>query len=405
MIRALVLLLLLSGLGWGLFGEQGRGRFRKVDETFLDFLLANARGHFTPDPAKLGEVVFVRLREEDKKEYSAWPPRPIDYLMVAKGLAAHDPSVLVIADPLNWPEPKPDSIAELAQTLLPIPSVVLAADATGKDKADEATLAFAHEHLPPLERLQGQTQLLPELPLLARVPEPALVPQKDIGVITHPQLSMALRDQNRALPSLVLAALSRATRTPYASQRLHTGPGAGAHLGTEYFVPLENDGSLKPVALSVPSVNGLDLTTSSILDADPEVTKTLGKGRTIVMGMDNDQPAATPARLQAQAIAAALTLPRLHELGSMGQMILWVGAGLFGFSLVLLPKQKATLRTAALLFVLLLGSYIVFQIGLIWFPPTIPAALILAAGVFARLFGYDPNSIKRRKPSKFYSLR
>ena len=405
MIRAFILLLLLSGLGWGLMGEQGRGRFRRVDETFVDFLLANARGRFKPNPENLGEVVFVRLREEDKKEYSAWPPRPIDYLMVAKGLAAHEPSVLVIADPLNWPEPKPDSVVELAQTLLPIPSVVLAAEAAPEGKADEASLAFARDHLPRLDRLQGQVQMLPELTNLEHLPEPALVPEKDIGVISHPKLSFAMRTDGHAVPSLALAALSCATRTPYSSQRLLAGPGAGAHLGSAWFVPLENDGSLKTEALSVPSVNGLELMTANLIDTDAVVTKTLGKGKTVVLGMDNDGPAATPARLQAQAIAGCLTLPRLHELGSMGQKILWIVTGLAGFILVLMPKQKATLRTLGLLFALLLGSYGAFQIGLIWFPPTIPAALIVGAGVFVRLFGYDPNSVKKRKPSKFYSLR
>lgn len=404
MIRALILLLLLSGLGWGLRREQERGRFRQVDETFVDFMLANARGKFKPDPAKLGEVVFVRLREEDKKEYSAWPPRPIDYVMVAKGLAPYEPSVLVVADPLNWQEPKPESIPDLAQTLLPIPSVVLAVQA-GEGKADEASQTFAREHLPFLERLDGPTQLLPELPLLVNMPEAALVPQKDIGVITQPQLSMALRDQNHAVPSLLLAALSRVTRTPYSSQRLRTGPGAGAHLGADMFVPLERDGSLKLAALPVPSVSGLDLMTTSLIDADPAVVKTLGKGRTIIVGMDNDGPTATPARIQAQAIAAMLTLPRVRELGTTGQMVAWILAGLAGLSLILLPKQKATLRTLGLLFVVLLVSYVAFLAGLVWCPPTILVGLIVAAGVFVRLFGFDPNNARKRKPSKFYSLR
>ncbi|MDB6119195.1 MAG: hypothetical protein JWO08_2976 [Verrucomicrobiaceae bacterium] len=405
MIRAFVLLLLLSGLGWGLFGEQAKGRFRKVDETFVDFLLANARGQFKPDPAKLGEVVFVRLREEDKKEYSSWPPRPIDYLMVTKGLAAYEPSVLVVADPLSWPEPKLDSIPELAQTLLPIPSVVLAAEATEKDKADEMTIAFARDHLPSIERLGGESQQLTELPLLARVPEPALVPERDIGIITKPHLSLALRHEKHAVPSLVLAAISRATRTPYSSQRLHTGPGAGMHLGSDRFIPLETDGTFKLAAVPVPAVNGLELMTNSIIDADPAVTKTLGKGKTIVMGIDNDSKTATSARTQAQAIAGLLTLPQLHEVGRTGQTIIWIIAGLAGMSLLLLPKQKATFRTLALLFIVVLCSYVAFLADLVWFPLTIPASLILGAGAFTRLFGYDPNSVKRRKAGKFYSLR
>ena len=68
MLRGFALLALLSGLAWWLNGEREHGRFREVDEVFLDFMLANARPQLKPDPAKLGEVVFVRLREEDKKE-------------------------------------------------------------------------------------------------------------------------------------------------------------------------------------------------------------------------------------------------------------------------------------------------------------------------------------------------
>ena len=213
MIRAFILLLLLSGLGWGLYHEQTRGRFQSVDETFVDFLLANARAGLKPDASKLGDVVFVRLREEDQKEYESWPPSPSDYQMIVKGLAPFEPGVLVFADPLNWPEPKPDTIPSLAQALLPIPSVVLAAQAAEKGKADEATQAFAKEYLPSLAKLSGQPELLPELPSLTRLPEPPFR-QSDVGVVTTPQLSFALRDNTRAVPSLILAAISRRSASP-----------------------------------------------------------------------------------------------------------------------------------------------------------------------------------------------
>ena len=404
MIRALILLLLLSGLGWGLFHEQGRGRFQQVDETFVDFLLANARAGMKPDASKLGEVVFVRLREEDKKEYETWPPSPSDYQMIVKGLSAFDPAVLVFADPLNWPEPKPASIPLLAQALVPIPSVVLAAEVAESGKADEASVAYAKEYLPSLATLTGQPELLPEIPSFTRLPEPPFR-QSDTGIVTPKGLSFVLRESKRAVPSLALAALSRATRTPYASQHLRTGPGAGIHLGTNWFVPLEKDGSLKPVALPVPSVNGLELMTSNLVDADAAVTKILGKGKTIVVGMDNDSATPTSARTQVHAIAGALTLPKVHELGFMGQIIAWVLAGLGGLSLLLLPKQKATLRTLGLLFAVLLVSYIAFEISLVWCPPTMLVGLIVVAGVFVRLFGFDPNRPKKKKSGSFYKLQ
>lgn len=77
MVRAIFLLSVLSGLAWWLHGEQDRGRFRELDESFLDFLLGNARQEMKPDQTKLNDVVLVRLREEDKDEYAAWPPLPI----------------------------------------------------------------------------------------------------------------------------------------------------------------------------------------------------------------------------------------------------------------------------------------------------------------------------------------
>ncbi len=386
MLRPLVLLALLSGLAWWLHGEQGRGAFREVDETFLDFLIANTRDRLKPDPAKLGDVVFVRLREEDKKEYAGWPPLPIDYLMVAKGLAAFEPGVLVIADPLTWPEPKPDSLPELAQTLLPIPSVVIGVEASSAGVAPPDTLAFVKDHLPALDRLQGDARMLPGLHQLARLPEPVLVPQRDIGVVTGPPWSMALRYEDHAVPSLVLAALSRATRTPFAHQRLRTGPGAGVHLGAALFVPLADDGSLLPSQIQVPSLNGLELMTATMIEPDSEVAKTLGKGRTMVVGIDNDGPAATAARVQAQAIASALALPRVRVLTLVEQIAAWAVAALLGLGLLRRPK-KALGRMLLLLFAALTASYLAFQGAMIWCPPAIPAALIAAAGVFARLLG------------------
>ena len=43
MIRALILVLLLGSLGCWLDREHQAGRFQRVDELFLDFLVANAQ--------------------------------------------------------------------------------------------------------------------------------------------------------------------------------------------------------------------------------------------------------------------------------------------------------------------------------------------------------------------------
>jgi hypothetical protein len=390
MVRSLLLLTLLSGLAWWLHGEQQRGRFREVDDQFLDFLLANTRDDLKPDPAKLDGVVFLRMREEDKAEYAAWPPQPIDYQMMIKGLAPYEPATLIIAEPLQWPQPKPEFIEQLAQTLLPMPSVVLAAGATTGGKADATSTALSGEHLPDVTA-HGPTQVLPALSTINAPPEPALARQSDVGCVLPGKQSMAFLLGTRAVPSLEWMAIANATHTPLRLQRLNLGAGAGLHVGDELFVPLQPDGSLPPSTVTVPAINALDLMTAALTDADVELAKTLGKGKVMVLGIDNDRATPTTARLCAQAVAAALAMPRVQVLSRVQQIIAWGVAALLGLSLLLLPKTKGMSRALLYLFLALTASYLAFQSFKIWCPPAIPAALIAASGLFARAFGRTPR--------------
>ena len=86
MFRPIILILLLAPLAWWLNREQGDGRFQRIDELFLDFLVANSREKLTtPDPAaSKDEVLLIRLDPAERAEYSAWPPNPIDWQMILK---------------------------------------------------------------------------------------------------------------------------------------------------------------------------------------------------------------------------------------------------------------------------------------------------------------------------------
>ncbi len=387
MLRPFLLLTLLSGLAWWLHGEQERGRFREVDNHFLDFLLAATRDQLKPNPDALGDVVFLRLREEDKAEYAAWPPLPIDYQMILKGLAPFEPATLIIAEPLQWPSPKPEFIGALADTLRPLPAVVLAVDGTSEGRADPASLAWAQEHLPALQ-VQGPVALLPEITQLNHQPEPELLRQNNPGCRLPDKTAMAMRLGTRLVPSLEWLGIAHATRTPLQHQRLQLGAGAGLHVGDALFVPLDPNGSLPATSsLDVPSVNALDLMTAKLTDDDAELAKTLGKGKTLVLGIDSEGPRPAAARRTAQAVAAALALPRLRELLPLEQWIIWGLAGLIGLSLLWLPKEKGLTRSLLYLLLALTGSYLAFQATKIWCPPTLPAALILASGLFCRLLG------------------
>lgn len=63
LLRVVFWLIVLAPLAWWLDREQSAGRFQKVDELFLDFLVANSRDKLTtPDPAaKQDEVLLIRL--------------------------------------------------------------------------------------------------------------------------------------------------------------------------------------------------------------------------------------------------------------------------------------------------------------------------------------------------------
>ncbi|MBL9146800.1 MAG: CHASE2 domain-containing protein [Verrucomicrobiaceae bacterium] len=392
MVRAILLLSVLLGLAWWLHGEQERGRFRRLDEGFLDFLLANARQEMKPDAAKLSDVVLVQIREEDKGEYAAWPPLPIDYQMIVKNLASYEPAVLVIADPLLWPEPKPEFIDSLAQALLPIPRVILAASIRSDGATDDASIKVLRERIPLMSRRNDSGSLLPEARRVEAMPEPALARQSDIGIITHGSANVAVRSNDSLMPSLELQALANAGQVPFERIRVTTGPGAGVHFSDAWFVPTQHNGTWARTDVSLTKVNALDLMVPEVTGTDADLAKVLGKGKTIILGMACDDQGATSKASQCAATAAsALALPRVNVLSSTGQFIAWGIAGCLGLLLLLGPKHKAITRALLILFLALTASYLAFQALQVWCPPAIPSALILASGLLVRLFGRRPK--------------
>lgn len=392
MVRAILLLSVLLGLAWWLHGEQERGRFRRLDEGFLDFLLANARQEMKPDAAKLSDVVLVQIREEDKGEYAAWPPLPIDYQMIVKNLASYEPAVLAIADPLLWPEPKPEFIDSLAQALLPIPRVILAASIRSDGATDDASIKVLRERIPLMSRRDDSGSLLPEARRVEAMPEPALARQSDIGIITHGSANVAVRSNDSLMPSLELQALANAGQVPFERIRVTTGPGAGVHFSDAWFVPTQPNGTWARTDVSLTKVNALDLMVPEVTGTDADLAKVLGKGKTIILGMAYDDQGATSKASQCAATAAsALALPRVNVLSSTGQFIAWGIAGSLGLLLLLWPRHKAITRALLILFLALTASYLAFQALQVWCPPAIPSALILASGLLVRLFGRRPK--------------
>jgi hypothetical protein len=396
MNRALILVLLLGSLGCWLDREHQAGRFQRVDELFLDFLVANARDRFiAPDDQAVSSspVVLVKMRLADKAEYAGWPPRPLDWQMVLKGLQAYNPAVIVIPETLFWGRPSPEFVNEAAQALVPLPSTVLGVEAQlAANREAPAFLGGLENSLPQFQKVQGDIGSVPPLGALIAAPDDLLRRQGEIG-LTVPKdagkLPYALQESGHLLPTVLAQALARFTQTPYATQRLLLGPGAGAYLSNGAFVPLSAAGEfIINTKQPVHEVDALHLMTSELADAlSPQDKANLSGDKVIVIGTDDDAQSGL-ARLHAQALAQVLALPRLRLLPHWAQWLLWGAAGLAGFWLVFfVPRTKSILRGMLCIFAALVTCFLAFQSSLIWCPPTIPAALIAVSTVFARIAG------------------
>ncbi|MDP1587004.1 MAG: hypothetical protein Q8M07_04645 [Prosthecobacter sp.] len=397
MIRAVILLVILTSLGWWLDREHQAGRFQRVDELFLDFLVANARDRFEKAaPVAETPVVLVKMREEDKPEYAGCPPRPLDWQMVLTGLQPVDPAVLVIPETLMWGSPSPEFVREAAEALIPFPSTVLGVEAQLATSAESpAFLGRLDDVLPRFEKFSGEFDAVPVLGALIAAPDELLRRQAEIGInFTRKDedralLPYALQESGHLRPTVLAQSLARLSGTPYATHRLLLGPGAGAYLANGGFVPLSPAGEIVvDTKQAIPEVDALNLMAVEMADALSAADKQhLSGGKIIVIGTD-DNTAGGLARAHAQALAQVLAMPRIHLLPSYVQWIIWAVAALGGFWLVLhVPKKKALLRGAAFIFAGLVICFLAFQSALIWCPPTLPAALLAVSAVFGRVAG------------------
>ena len=392
MLRALILLIVLIPLAIWLDREQRAGRFQRVDELFLDFLVANARDRLTtPDPAAPADaVVLLRIDPAQKNEYSAWPPQPLDWQIILKALREHEPDVVVIPEPLTWPKPTPDFVPAVAESLVPLSSVVFGVEAQPASAEGMPVFMGGLENaLPRFEKAGGEIARVPSIAALIQAPQEELRRHAELGLIVEKSLPYALRAEDRLLPGVIAQVLARQSRTPYATHRVLFGPGAGAHLQNGVFVPLQPDGSIAvDDKKTVITVNALDLLSGGLADAlSAKDRQHLQNASIIVIGQDDEKQPGT-ARRHAQALASLLALPRLRVLDEMEQRIAWGVFGLIGLWLVLtVPRRKSPARGLLLIFLTLVALFLAFQSALIWFPPTIPAALLSASAIIGAFLG------------------
>ncbi|HEY2573558.1 MAG TPA: CHASE2 domain-containing protein [Verrucomicrobiaceae bacterium] len=355
------------------------------EEWFLDFLVANTRERFESEKLQPAEnLVFIEFNEKDKAEYGAWPPAPIDYIMVLKKLRAHDPGVVAFSDLLKWPGADTQFVDELQHALVGFSQVALAFQAT-TGATLESGLVSEEKEVPSMAAVEGDSSAVPALSRLI-FPDARLSRQMQLGFVAteldHPEQVPSLllaRADSRLVPSLAAQMIALQSRAPYISQRLRFGAGAGLYLGNERFIPMAADGTARPnLTGDFLRVNALELQTPDLGDAAAKVlAEKLGKNKLIVVGV-SPSPGETHVRLAAWALA-------LPQLKPAPDYVIWLAA--FIAALCALWQLRFS-RWGALVFgvcavALLLGStLVIFQTWLVWWPPMLPVLLLLAGSVF-----------------------
>lgn len=412
LFRHLFVLLCLGFTAGYVIREQRAGNLAPVDEWFLDLMTANARANFRR-PESTGEVVLVEFREDQRSEYSAWPPQPLDWQLVLKQLQSFEPEVLVVTTPLFWGNPAPDFVPAVEQALLPFPSVVLGVEcvmATEDEPPHPAFLPDLAARIPLFQRIRGHAENPPRLSSLARVPDPALRHAGEMGLMTGQplpgggwSLPYSLADgAGGMLPTLLAQAAGRYSQSSYTlDHRLLLGLGAGALLRNGVYIPLEKSGDfIVPANARVPTVNALDLMANDVADIlTDDDRQRLKQARIIVVGVTSAGGSLTVA--QAAALNEILSMPQLLAMGGLWEWGLWAAAALAAWWLATaLTPSRVLLAAAGVLFLAFVAAYLFFQAKLVWFSPAVPGALILVGAFLGRFARLRKRASKSPAPSE-----
>jgi hypothetical protein len=387
-VRLILLLLLFAAAVGFSFRNEAKPKMEEANLLFLDFLNANARGELDKAPLQpSNDVVLVEFRGSDKAEFSTWPPAPLDYIMVLKRLAEHNPDIVAVTDVLHWDKPDVQFTTELQQTFLRFSSAALAftAKEVGNEKVDSAI----HEDvaMPKIAKVVGNPKLAPRLGQYD-FPAKNLRPLMQLGFVLpeakqDASVPLVARAGDTLVPSLAAQILALREHAPYISQRLRFGRGAGLYLGGSLFVPLADDGTVTPkLDGGLMRVSAVDLMAPALQDPASQAVETkLGSHKVILIGM-----ASPAAEAQARAVAWALALPKLNRAPVHVEWIAAAVAALLGLWQLRFHRFGALIFGLLVVAALLGISLAVFQSTRIWWAPALPASLTAIATLFCFLW-------------------
>jgi hypothetical protein len=380
-------------LAWYHF-EQSRGTLHQAEQSFLDFLVAAGRDSFLRNRSTDGkDVLVVEFRQQDQAEYSAWPPAPLDYIVALKRLAPLDPEVVMFAAPMNWNADQAQFLTQLRQRWLSVPSVILPYDlrASADGQSPEELDFFQHD-LPVLPQWEGKRTPALHFAGVENLPNKLLWPAAQLGFLktgappSASEAPLVATDGKRLAPSLAAQAITAFRKAPFAELRLRFGNGARLSLGDHYIVPLDKAGAVSlKTQIDLTTINALDLMTPDLgTESDQPLKNALAshKHKCVVFTLSS----LPESKLQAEALAMALAMPEVRQASRAVTWSLAVIACLLGCWQLRYHRFGALVFGAATSLAGLVSSLIVFSSALIWWPPILPATVLVVSTVFCFLW-------------------
>jgi CHASE2 domain-containing sensor protein len=401
--------------------SEYRSRVHEYEQGFLDFLVANAQDSFAKAvPETSSEVVLIDFREEDKAEFEAWPPAPLDYIMLLKKLSPAEPSVLAFTEPLRWEGTNAEFIQQLRSALLPVPSLILGFEVSaeaiemspeqkefmergmpsfnqeGTGNPAAATASFKSVTRLPDKALRIGTEEMGIARVSSAVASPAPAAEGDkepekktepVSVSPSPRANAAsfafvANDGTHLIPSLAAQAVSRFRRMASSELSLRFGQGARLSLSDAHIVPLEEGGTMKlQKKPSVPTLDALGLFDPLADETTLAATaQTLGRGKVLVIGTG------AVAASQAQAIAQALAVPQLHRAPVWGDWAFAGAVALFSLWQFRRGRIKALLAGVLLAALAAIVCMLTFQSSLWWWSPASATVVLATTTLFCFLW-------------------
>lgn len=403
-----------------LLSLEDRGRLAPVNQTYVEWLIANTRHGFetTKGSRQSEQVVFLAVSDPDALVFESWPLDALDYAILFSNLKQFEPSVVAVHPLLDLGGSGDLALRSVSRSALGLSSVILGVPAE-YDPDEEFVDPIIRHVLTPLAHVSGDLDLALPFTGILGLPHERVRVQRYLGFShVYNQVSgntdqeaqpdravLAARLGDDLYPSLALETALLHARTPLATTRFRLGQGAGVFVRDDRFIPINADGSLDLPANAADLVIKVDaaelLTAGSPIDGlspDGGLLEAL-RGNIAIIGYDDpdsrtielaDGSLVSPAELTARTVATMVSMPSIMRLPMPYQY------GVAGLGMLLclvclrLPRRRA--MTTALLFVFLniLAGYLVFQVVAVWWSLAIPVTLFALAGLVGMLVPLRP---------------